>query len=323
MKHLLLLLIFSTTVSAFAQINNTTDDFENYNIGDFDQQFDDEWTGWAGQYSNAVISDEYAYEGIHSLEVAQQGISKTDIIHKIETLSEGKKVLSFMQYIPSEGSGAYYNLQNSYSDGAKNWAVEVRINATTNSAFIQTAANQFRFEPVFDSWMKQKFVFNFDKNEGQFFYGETLIHTWDLSLDALGQEVEPAINAINFFALESRQSERRSLAYYDNITVIENVSDDSFLMPIMVDEPTSLNDYIQIAPNPTNAITQLKLDFPNIQNLEIRIYNQKGQLLQVLNDENIQTNQYRLDLSEYSNGIYFCQIQTNDDMVTKRIVVSK
>lgn len=321
MKYLLLLLTFSTTV-AFAQ-TNITDDFEDYQIGSFDQQFDEEWSGWSGQYSNAVISNEYAYEGSQSLEVAQQGISTTDIVHKIETLSEGQKVLIFMQYIPSEGSGAYYNLQNSYSDGSKNWAAEVRTNATTNSAFIQTAASQYRFEPIFDHWIEQKFIFNFDKNEGQFFYNKKLIHTWNLSLDAIGQDVEPAINAINFFALESRQSERRSIAYYDNITVIENISDDSFLMPVMVDEPTSLNDYIVIAPNPTSAITQLKLDFPNIQNLEVRIYDQKGQLLQTLNDKNIQSNQYALDLSEYTNGVYFCQIQTNDDMVTKRIVVNR
>lgn len=322
MKYLLLLLTLSTTISTFAQMN-ISDDFENYNTGNFDQQFNDEWTGWSGQYSNAVISDEYAYEGNYSLEIAEQGISTADIVHKIETLSEGQKVLSFMQYIPSEGSGAYYNLQNSYSDGLKNWAIEVKTNAINNSAFIQTAANQHRFEPIFDNWIEQKFVLDFDKNEGRFFYNETLIHTWDLSIDAVGQEVIPAINAINFFAMESRQSERRSVAYYDNITITEDVSDASFLMPIMVEEPTSLSDYIKFAPNPTNALSRLMVDFPNIQTVEIRIYDQKGQLLQMLNDENIQSNQYSLDLSEYANGVYFCQIQTNNDMITERIVLNK
>jgi|TARA_B110000285_G_scaffold188013_1_gene214014 aspartate ammonia-lyase len=73
-----------------------------------------------------------------------------------------------------------------------------------------------------DTWIAQKFVLDFDNSVGEFYYDDTLIHTWVLNQNANGTAGDNTINAIDFYATAIGTSANTS-AYYDDIAVAEVV----------------------------------------------------------------------------------------------------
>src|SRR5690606_15683835 len=118
----LLSLVLFLPIFLNAQI--TSEDFESYNAGVFDPQWDaNEWEGWFGNPSHAYISTDQASSGNNSLYIRNDGATETDIVGLFGTLNTGIYQLTFMQYIPAN-FGAYYNLQHNYTSTVGDWAAE-------------------------------------------------------------------------------------------------------------------------------------------------------------------------------------------------------
>ena len=78
-----------------------------------------------------------------------------------------------------------------------------------------------------------------------------------------------------------------------------------------------------IYPNPTTGIFQLTID--NGQLLpegELSIYNMIGEKIYARDIKQL-VNVTAIDLSAQSNGIYFMQLKTNNNTITKKIIISK
>ncbi len=213
MRRLLLLCFMCIPFFLNAQI--TSEDFESYNVGSFDSQWDPaEWVGWFGGPSNVVISDDYANSGSKSMQIEQDD----DIVAYTGALNSGTYEITFMQYIPS-GNGAYVNFQHNYSNTEGDWAFEVYFSdEVTGQAIIITDAVQTPFPIVHDSWAETRVVANFNAMTGEYYYNGTLVHTWALNTNASGGPGLNRLNAINFFGA-CLDAGCTSLAYYDDINV--------------------------------------------------------------------------------------------------------
>ncbi len=79
----------------------------------------------------------------------------------------------------------------------------------------------------------------------------------------------------------------------------------------------TLQNSIQIAPNPTSG--SLNINLSNLQNAQLSIYNVAGK--QIVNMP--VNNNNNLNLSSYSNGIYFVQISVDGAVYTEKILLQK
>jgi hypothetical protein len=81
------------------------------------------------------------------------------------------------------------------------------------------------------------------------------------------------------------------------------------------------NQGITLAPNPTNGVANLNFQSPSMDSAEISVYNNVGQLMQIIS--NFQTykgkNQTELDLSQYPAGLYHIRIKQGDETQTQRL----
>ncbi len=90
---------------------------------------------------------------------------------------------------------------------------------------------------------------------------------------------------------------------------------------------TAINDYIftetallNIYPNPSNGQVFINIDLPKRQDISIVITDVTGKLVLRREIKNITAESLELDLSEIKNGIYFVQLQTEKEIVTKKFI---
>ena len=78
-------------------------------------------------------------------------------------------------------------------------------------------------------------------------------------------------------------------------------------------------------PNPFNPVTTIHYDLPANANIEIVVYNIKGQKIMTLVDEYKLAGSYSLkwDATEISSGIYFYQLKAGEYSVVKKCIILK
>ena len=96
---------------------------------------------------------------------------------------------------------------------------------------------------------------------------------------------------------------------------------------MMFDFMTAINDpevvkNIQVYPNPTSAQLFVNIDLPTTEDTEIQLFNLNGKVLLNKNTSASQ-NQIELNVSNFANGIYILKITIGDEIVTKRVTVSR
>ncbi|MFT4642561.1 MAG: hypothetical protein ACI89R_000398 [Candidatus Azotimanducaceae bacterium] len=165
-----------------------------------------------------------------------------------------------------------------------------------------------------DTWIAQKFVLDFDNSVGEFYYDDTLIHTWVLNQNANGTAGDNTINAIDFYATAIGTSANTS-AYYDDTAVAEQT--------LSTDEFQGSDSAFKIFPNPTNGFATLNLEMDSTNDINVAIFDITGRLVQSFNNINVTNREYSIDLSNLPNGVYLVRLMTNRLMKTKRVVVNK
>lgn len=94
--------------------------------------------------------------------------------------------------------------------------------------------------------------------------------------------------------------------------------------------PTAVNDVkvleggILIYPNPSTGVVNMTLNLPKSQDLKIDIVNILGQKVQsYIVKEATLNQQANFDLSAYPNGIYLFKISTDNESITRKVVIKK
>ena len=86
---------------------------------------------------------------------------------------------------------------------------------------------------------------------------------------------------------------------------------------VIINENTLENDEINIYPNPTNNILNVKWNNLNISPVNIYLYDIYGNLIKQMYIENPQN----IDISKYTKGIYILKIKTNNNTLNKKIII--
>lgn len=79
---------------------------------------------------------------------------------------------------------------------------------------------------------------------------------------------------------------------------------------------------LQLFPNPTSGIFELRFDLPNEGQTNIRLFNSNAQLILQRNLGNFSgTFSERLDISTNTRGFYFLEIRQNDLSISKKLIL--
>ncbi len=81
-----------------------------------------------------------------------------------------------------------------------------------------------------------------------------------------------------------------------------------------INEPKNTNQFFNIYPNPANNFIDVETEF---KNYSISVFDNMGKLIL---RENSNQNKTRINLSPFSNGIYFIQLQSNGKLVSKKFI---
>ena len=78
-------------------------------------------------------------------------------------------------------------------------------------------------------------------------------------------------------------------------------------------------------PNPFNPSTTIKFSIPENSTVELTVYNQLGEFIQTLVNEEKSAGSYEITFNaqNLSSGVYFYQIKANSFVSTKKLVLLK
>lgn len=77
---------------------------------------------------------------------------------------------------------------------------------------------------------------------------------------------------------------------------------------------------ISLAPNPTNGLSVLNVEFAETVDARIQVINMMGQVLFEQVDRNVQEGRYDIDLNPYSDGLYFVRILVKNQVHTEKLI---
>lgn len=95
------------------------------------------------------------------------------------------------------------------------------------------------------------------------------------------------------------------------------------LNPVSVTKINTLELGIQVFPNPTNGKVSLTTNFKNYTDLNIQVVNVLGQIVKTLEVKEAKNNEFVIDLTEYSNGMYIINVSNGELKASKKILLNK
>jgi hypothetical protein len=90
-----------------------------------------------------------------------------------------------------------------------------------------------------------------------------------------------------------------------------------------INKNSVLDANVSLHPNPSNGLVNIVATLPNSQSLEISVHNSLGQLISSTKHVGVTSNVFTMDLSNYSNGVYFVTINNGEERIVKRLILSK
>ncbi|MEM1327204.1 MAG: zinc-dependent metalloprotease [Bacteroidota bacterium] len=107
-----------------------------------------------------------------------------------------------------------------------------------------------------------------------------------------------------------------------------NECDNNIIEPTAEIEPRSFNDEVitstlKIAPNPTNANTQVTFYLPKTSQVQLHLFDANGRLLKTFQNGNFSagTHQLEVDMRTQPSGMYYVILQHKEDRMVERLVV--
>lgn len=84
----------------------------------------------------------------------------------------------------------------------------------------------------------------------------------------------------------------------------------------------TLHSNVDLFPNPSSGQVNVNVSMMNRDNLTIKVTNSIGQTVSTVSENNTLGGLYQLDLTAEPNGVYFIEVQTGTEVVTRKMVIS-
>ena len=88
--------------------------------------------------------------------------------------------------------------------------------------------------------------------------------------------------------------------------------------------PEAVEMELSLQPNPSKYITSIQFQLPEAGNVFLEVYNSTGQLVKsIANNDwyDSGTHSKELIVGDYQKGMYFVNLRTANDMLTKKLIV--
>ncbi|MFA9214525.1 MAG: T9SS type A sorting domain-containing protein [Candidatus Methylacidiphilales bacterium] len=90
-----------------------------------------------------------------------------------------------------------------------------------------------------------------------------------------------------------------------------------------VEDAINANNILAIYPNPSNGIIKVKLFEATNADVNVKVYNSVGALAKTITLTNKDLTEKQLDLTNFANGVYLVQVETEGKVYTHKISVVK
>lgn len=251
MKKFLLFVCLMCGMMAALQAQTVvfSDNFDSYTAGQqLCSQNNTDWTTWSnapGTAEDAVISTEQASSGSNSLKVT----GTNDIIYRFSNQTTGVFDVDFDYYVPTTGSGAYFNIQHYYNPGVQ-WAFECYF-TTSGTGYFSVAGTTYNFTMPNNAWFHVKAHIDLDQDLITMTVNNVVVQSWPFSNESNSANGINQLGSINFYA--GAPNNATGTYYVDNFvfTEITSANDGQFSF-----SPTSdINVTVDNAATGTYALT--------------------------------------------------------------------
>lgn len=126
---------------------------------------------------------------------------------------------------------------------------------------------------------------------------------------------------MDFIASKSNISSQGQLWFYAEIYHATSLVAVSEHNPIVLEETELYPSY----PNPFNPSTTIRFSLPSSQRVVITIYDLLGRKVRMLLDQGMDRGIHTIEwrATSESSGIYFCRLQTSENMLTRKLILLK
>ena len=208
--------MFAATSFMFAQTVVFSDNFDSYTAGNHLAQSNPAWTTWSsapGTAEDGVISSAQAASAPNSLYIT----GSNDQVYPFGNYTTGHYTLTFNYYVPSSGSGAYFNIQHIL---LQQWALECYFNST-GGGYLSVGGSEYNFTSPTDAWFPIEFDVDMDNNSASLTVNNVAVHTWPFSYQQGNTNGTNQLAGINFYAGAPNNA---SGTYYVDDFVVTEVS---------------------------------------------------------------------------------------------------
>lgn len=292
-------------------VYKSKEDFEDYANGNFLGNVSQQWSTWsgmgAGTTEDGIVSNTYSNIGSNSANF----VGGSDVIYPLGNFSAGIWELSMKLYT-EVGSGGYLNIQHDEVPGISS-ASQIYFNGTSG-VLDAGGANAATFDWSDASWHQVVWITDLDTDLAELIVDGISVHTWPFSDEAISAGTGVAVlGGISFFpngALSGTPS-----YILDNMTFRRT--------DLQTSDPgiSSLFEEFTLFPNPTNSIAFIQNNSNENIEVDIRIHNGIGQLVQQQFKYFEVDEVLEINTTSWNTGLYFIEFLGNNTNITIKLII--
>jgi len=133
-----------------------------------------------------------------------------------------------------------------------------------------------------------------------------------------------------FDSLQTIDANLNKIQFFGNVGYISGINKNAlykFDGESGIEQELRINDCVlfQNYPNPFNPVTEIKFSIEQTQNVNLSIFNSKGELIQTLIDGKKNKGMHTIDFnaSQFNSGIYFYKLTTDEKTETRKMLLLK
>ena len=297
------LLLFSGILVAVLALQAQTivfqQNFDSYNVGDKIAAVNSSFTTWSaapGGSEDGTISNEFAASPSNSLKI----VAGNDVVFPIANFTTGEYVIEFDYYVPSSGTGAYFNVLHNFAGTSSEWALECYFynNGTGYLKVGGSLVDQISFTYPSNQFFHVYIKVDLTEDEAKLEINDNQVHTWPFHYTPTATTGLTQLGGVNFYS--AAPPNLSTGTYYidnfklrmDDVAVQENVNT------------------FTIYPNPVTSVLNIKGN----DILQVEIFNLVGQKIYSGTETSI-------NVESYISGTYFVKVSTQKGVFTKKAII--